>query len=352
MNNFNILETTLRDGSYAINFNFSAMDTYLICQELEKSGFKYIEIGHGVGIGASSNKYGNSLESDEDYMKSAADALVSAQFGVFCIPGIAKLEDVDKAAEYGAGFIRIGTNVTEVDNSEPFIKRAKKLGLKVMANYMKSYALPSNEFVKNVKKSKSYGADVVYLVDSAGGMFAEDINTYIKCIKDQVDIEIGFHGHNNLGLAVANNLAAIEAGVSYIDTSLQGLGRSAGNAPTELCVAALMKKNLNLNLDLFHILEIGKKYISPLLNKQNIEPLDIVMGYADFHSSYLSHIQKYCSKYHIKPETLIIEYSKFNKIDIDQEGMEKIAQKLKSDETFYLGNYNFKNYVGNEQNGN
>lgn len=348
-NKIHILDTTLRDGSYTINFSFTAADTQIICRELEAAGLAYIEVGHGVGLNASRSGYGAAVQTDEEYMIAARKALTKAKYGMFCIPGIARLADVDLAHQHGMGFIRVGTNVTEVKSSEPFIQRAKQHGMFVAANYMKSYAMPPLEFAKQVKLSEKYGADMVYIVDSAGGMFADDILTYYQAIRKVSDIPLGFHGHDNLGLAIANSIACADMGIEFIDATLQGLGRSAGNAATETLVAALLKRGYHLPIDLLKLFEIGQTYINMLLAVKGRMPLDIIAGYADFHSSYMPQIQKCAAKYSVDPALLITEITKVDKVNLDVAVLEDIARRLKKDGQIYSGKYGFSRYVGGEQ---
>lgn len=344
-----ILDTTLRDGSYAINFSFTSADTSVLCKNLEDAGFEYIEIGHGSGLNASNLGYGKTAQTDEEYMIAAEESITKAKYGMFCIPGIARLEDLDLASQHNMGFIRIGTDVTKVEKSEDFIKKAKKHGMLVAANYMKSYALPPEKFAEKVKLSEKFGADVVYIVDSAGGMFSENVIEYFKAIRKVSNIPIGFHGHDNLGLAVSNSLTAAEIGIEFIDSSLQGLGRSSGNTCTEMLILALKKKGFETGMNFHKVLDIGQKYVQPLMNVKGKMPLDIILGYADFHSSYMHHIMKYSAKYNVEPINLIIEYSKVNKVDMDIMELEKIAQKLKQEDKVYTAKYRFNRYVGREQ---
>jgi 4-hydroxy 2-oxovalerate aldolase len=349
MREINILDCTLRDGSYAINYSFTSADTSIICRELESAGVKYIEIGHGVGLNGSNAGYGTAMQTDEEYMIAAKNALSKAKFGMFCIPGIANLADIDLAKRHGMGFIRVGTNVTQVAESEEFIKKAKKAGMFVAANFMKSYAMEPEQFAETVKLSESFGADMVYIVDSSGGMFPEQIRKYFKAIRKISDIPLGFHGHDNIGLAQINSIESVEMGIQFIDTSLQGLGRSSGNAATELVVAALMKKGYSLGIDFLKIMEIGQKFIQPLLPNKGRMPLDIVSGYADFHSSYMKHIQKYSAKYQVDPSILIIELCKIDKVNLDEKLLDRIAQKLKKDKDYSIAKYGFYKYFGGEQ---
>jgi len=349
MKKVNILETTLRDGSYAINFSFTESDTAIICKKLEEVGFEYIEIGHGVGLNASNAGYGTSTATDEEYMIAAKEVLKNAKYGMFCIPGIARVEDLDIAAKHEMGFVRIGTNVTEVSTSEPFIKKAKDYGMFVAANFMKSYALPPEEFAKQVKVSEEYGTDMVYLVDSAGGMFGEDMRKYYKAIRELTDIPVGFHGHDNLGMAVSNSLAAADMGMEFVDSSLQGLGRSAGNASTEILVTALLKRGYETGIDLLELLKIGEKYIRPLVSTRGKMPLDIISGYAEFHSSYMGYIQKYSTKYNVDPMLLIMKMCEVDKVKVEEDTLDKVAQQLKHEEEIYTGKYPFNKYFGHEQ---
>ncbi|MBU1165623.1 4-hydroxy-2-oxovalerate aldolase [Candidatus Micrarchaeota archaeon] len=350
MKKINILEVTLRDGSYAINFSFTAADTANICKKLEEIGFEYIEIGHGIGLNASNfDKYGRAVATDEEYMIAAEGALKKAKYGMFCIPGIAKLEDLDVAAKHNMGFVRIGTNVTQIEESESFIKKAKDNGFFVGANFMKSYALPPEKFAEKVKLSEKYGADMVYLVDSSGGMFSNDIRRYYEAIRKVSDIPLGFHGHDNLGLALSNSLEAIELGFEFIDSSMQGLGRSSGNTATELLVAALIKKKQNVGIDFLKLLNAGHEYITPLLKTRGRAPLDIISGYADFHSSYMHKIHKYSSAYNIDPALLIIELCKIDKVNADDKLLEEIAKRIKKEESICLTKYGFDRYFGGEQ---
>ena len=347
-----IMEVTLRDGSYAINFQFTAGDTALISAALEEVGFGLIEVGHGVGVGASKAGHGEAAESDEAYMKATAETLSSAKWGMFCIPGIADLDHIHMAHDYGMDFIRIGTNITEVETSEPFIDQAKKFGMMVYANFMKSYACSPSEVADIAAQSASYGADVVYLVDSAGGMLTEDVSAYVEAMCHKNNVRIGFHGHDNLGLSVANALVAIDAGATIIDTSLQGFGRSSGNTPTERFLSVLTRRGIDLGMDPIKVMDVGEKYILPLISNKGIGSLDVVCGLAQFHSSYMGIIREFSTRYKIDPRHLIIEVCKHDKIDVDRGMVDKLARELQEREGRVeapTSEFHFENYHGKEQ---
>ncbi|SHM79681.1 4-hydroxy 2-oxovalerate aldolase [Anaerosporobacter mobilis DSM 15930] len=348
MKKINIMDVTLRDGSYAINFQFSCADVMMIGGALDKLGYNYIEIGHGMGLGASSPKNGQSLNSDEEYLKSAQRSIKNAKYGVFCIPGVASYGDIEKAASLGMKFIRIGTNVDEIKKSEPYIKIAKSYGLEVMANYMKSYALAPEKFAEQVAISQSYGADVVYIVDSAGGMLPYEIENYYNAIRKVSDIRLGFHAHNNLGLALSNSIFAASIGIEMIDCSLQGLGRSAGNASTELFTICMQKYGYDLDIDYKKLLMVSNKLVRPFVKKTGIDPIDTICGVTSFHTSYLHTIHKQSAIMGCNPLELIEEYSKIDKIGMDTEKLATISKALQVDYNS-LYNLNFTNYFGNEQ---
>ncbi len=286
-------------------------------------------------------------------MKAAKSSLKRAKYGMFCIPGIATLRDLDLARDYGMDFIRIGTNVDAIESAKPFIEKARKFGMLVAANFMKSYALSPREFALKVRRAEDYGADIVYFVDSAGGMLPGTIETYIREIQKKSKIELGFHGHNNLGLALANTLRAAELGVRYLDASLQGLGRSSGNACTEMLVAALEKSGLKTGIHFLKLLKAGQELVQPLIDQRGESALDIVAGYAEFHSSYMPKILKCAAKYQVDPEILIIEACKISKVDVDEKKLnalaQKISKKLKKNRAHYIDGYKLTRYVGAEQ---
>lgn len=345
-----ILETTLRDGSYVINFQFTASDTALICRELEDAGFEMIELGHGIGLGASEAGKGQAAETDEVYLKAAAETLKRAKWGTFCIPGIAKLEHVDLAADYGMKFIRIGTNVTEVDQSEPFIGRAKRYGMFVTANFMKSYAMEPEQFAEKAKLTQEYGSDLLYMVDSAGGMLPSDVEQYFHAVQDACDIPLGFHGHDNLGFTVANSLRAVQLGAQIVDTSLQGMGRSAGNAPTEVFLMVLERCGIHMGINPLRVMDIGEKYIKPLIQRHGYDSIDIIAGYAQFHSSYMGTIREFSSKYRIDPRRMIIALCEEDRVNAPRDLVERIAHRISEEsEEVFTARFRLDRYHGAEQ---
>lgn len=328
--NLNILDCTLRDGSYSIHHQFTGKDTAIIISALQDAGIKYIEIGHGLGLNASNSGKEQSAETDETYLKIANELLNISKFGMFFIPGIGTKKDLELAANYNMDFVRIGTDVTKAHEAEEYIKYAKDLGLFVSSNLMKSYILPPEKFAEKANMVNQFGADVVVLVDSSGGLLPQDIKKYICAMKTkEISAEIGFHGHNNFSMAIANTLEALNNGATFVDSTLTGLGRSAGNAQTEILVAVLKKMGSNLDIDEFKVMDIAENIMSPFTNKQKgIDSIAITSAYAEFHSSFLNTIYKFSKKYAVDPRRLIIKVGKYSKEDLSEELAEKFAHEL------------------------
>ena len=323
-----ILEVTLRDGSYLIDFQFTAEDTATIAAALEGIGFRWIEVGHGLGLNASRTGKGLAAATDEEYMEAAAQALKHAKWGMFFIPGIGREEDLRVAASYGMSFIRIGTNATETAQAEPYIALAKELGFIVSYNAMKSYAVDPGEFGKIVARVRSWGADIACLVDSAGSMDPDSVAAYIRVAQGESDSPLGYHGHDNLSLAMANTLRAIEEGAVLVDSSLQGMGRSAGNAITEVLVAILQRRGLMTHIDLKTAMDVGQGLIQPLLGKRGIDPMAVTSGLAKFHSAFTGKVQSYARKHDIDVRDLIVRLCEEDQVSAPDELLERLSREL------------------------
>lgn len=344
----NILDVTVRDGSYAVDFKFSRFEVKDIVSKAAKLGFEYIEIGHGMGLNASSPERGLSLRSDEEYIIAASEVVGKSKLGVFCIPGICRFQDLQMAAKLGISFVRIGVPVDSVMDTIPYIEEAKKNGLTVMVNFMKSYANSPGEFVKSANIAYQAGAEVVYLVDSAGYMLPEDITNFYNATKTVCpNIKLGFHGHNNIGLAVSNSLHCADLGFDYIDTSFQGLGRSIGNASTEMFVMAYERTHSSdgksLGIDIPRLLEYGYEALKDIKGSKVMHPLDLICGVTGFHSGFLKQIFRCSSDYNVDPLRLIIAYSSVDKLTLDYQKLCMIAESLPND-NFDEHPYNFRKY--------
>lgn len=310
-----ILDTTLRDGSYVTDFQFTAADTAWMARELEAAGIDWIEIGHGLGFNASVH-YKTAAATDAEYIRAARGALTRAKFGMFCIPGIARVDDLDMAADLGMDFVRIGANVDRTEQMAPFIARARKLGMYVCTNFMKSYTMPPSDFGQVARMAEGFGSQMNYLVDSAGGMMPEDVRAYFDQMAQATTIPYGFHGHDNTRLATANSLVAAECGAHLIDTTLFGVGRGSGNAATELMVPLLQRRyGVFSRIDTNRLIRLAETQAVPLTYHRRQETISLSLGLAQVHSMFLSKIAARANEEAIDIHDLISEVGAISKID-------------------------------------
>jgi len=326
-----LLECTLRDGSYAIDYQFTLSDTAKIALALADAGFKWIEVGHGIGLGASEKGFGESKESDVDYIAAAKLAVEKSDaiLGVFFIPGIGEARHIEAAHSAGLDFIRIGANITEHSTTEAAVSYAKSLGLMVSVNLMKSYAVNSDEFAQTCREVENYGGDFVVLVDSAGGMLPDEVTEYTEKALDKINIPLGFHGHNNFQLAIANCLAVRKAGARILDVSLRGMGRSAGNAQTEILVTLLEKINEPTGVDLLKTLSIGEELVVPIMPAQKgVDDVAVATGAGKFHSSFLPKVKSAADSAGVDLRELIMRVGEADMVGPDEELILDLAQEL------------------------
>ena len=289
-NSVHILDCTIRDGSYVVDFQMTREDTFVVTKGLARAGIRYIEVGHGLGLSASKTK-GKAAETDVDYIRAAcAAAEGSAKVGCFFIPGIGREDDIRAAHDVGLGFIRLGIDVDDFAKLQPYVKLSKSVGLEVWGNMMKSYLVSPAEFGKIARRVGEFGVDVVAIVDSAGGMTPDDVAAYTMASRSETSVPLAFHGHDNLTLAVANCLRFVEEGGLYVDGSLAGLGRSGGNAATELLAALLSRKNkLAGPVDWERLFEFADSVMQFCLpGHTSPRAAEIATGLNFFHSSFSS----------------------------------------------------------------
>jgi 4-hydroxy 2-oxovalerate aldolase len=324
-----ILECTLRDGSYAVDFKFTENDTAVMAGVLDRLGFRWIEVGHGVGLGAAKAGKGTMPASDERLIEAAKRAAPHAQIGCFFIPGIGTAEQLKSARSAGLDFIRIGYNAPEIEDAFSYLTLAKELGLKVCLNFMKTYGISAEMFGEKAKAGATAGADVVYCVDSAGSMLPDDVHAYFTAARDRSDCALGFHGHSNLQFAVANSLEAVRCGASFIDTTLYGLGRSAGNVPTEIAVAVFKNLGVETGIDLFDVMDAAEEFMGPLMSQMQLyDMMSVAMGCSQFHSSFLPKVAAAARKHSVELRRLVVAMGKLDPVNLDEDNLNRVASNL------------------------
>ncbi len=324
-----ILECTLRDGSYAVDFKFTENDTAVLAGVLGHLGFRWIEVGHGVGLGAAKAGKGTMPTTDERLIKAAKRAAPNAKIGCFFIPGIGTADQIKSACDAGLDFIRIGYNAPEIDDAYPYLTQAKELGLHVCLNFMKTYGISPQVFGEKARGGETAGADVVYCVDSAGSMFPEDVRNYLAAARERCHCELGFHGHSNLQFAVANSVEAFRCGANFIDTTLYGLGRSAGNTPTEVAVAIFNNLGIETGVDLFDVMDAAEEFMGPLMSQMQLyDMMSVAMGCSQFHSSFLPKVAVAARKHGVELRRLVVAMGKLDPVNLDDDNLERVAGSL------------------------
>ena len=287
-----ILDCTLRDGSYAVDFQFTEGTIKSVLTGLEESGVRFIELGHGLGLNAAERTPHPTRVSDAQCFRIASETLAEASWGMFCIPGIAELDHLRRAVAAGMRFVRVGVDISAVAPAEAFIALAKDLGITVFANLMKTNALGVEGVTDAVRQCAEYGADSVYLVDSAGGYLPTDVTELFEKVGRSVPVPLGFHGHDNLSLANANSLAAAMSGARFVDTTLDGIGRGAGNTVTETFAATLYTRGDRGGYDFRALGELSESVIRPLERLHDDRTYQLVGGVTRTHSSFFPLISR------------------------------------------------------------
>jgi len=325
-----ILDCTIRDGSYAIDFKFTAADTALIAGLLDRAGVPYIEIGHGLGLGASEAGQGRAASRDLDVIERTRESVSHGRIGAFFIPGIGTEDHLRQAAAAGLDFVRVGQNADEIEEAFPFLELSRELGLEPFLNFMKTYGISPNQFAQTAVKAAELGAAGVYVVDSAGGMLPAEVVAYVNATREMTSLPIGFHGHSNLHLAVANSVAAWEAGATFVDTSVYGIGRSSGNVPTEVMTAVFDRLGADCGVDAMEIIDIAESYLLPLAEHLHPHTMTAVaLGYGRFHSSFLPRALSAAEEAGVDPYRLIVELGRQDMMRLPDAMLEETVGRLR-----------------------
>jgi 4-hydroxy 2-oxovalerate aldolase len=306
-----INDVTLRDGMHALSHQFEISDMVKIAEALDDAGVDIIEVSHGDGLAGNAINYGFSKYPEMDYIKAVASALKRSKPGALLLPGIGTIEDLEMAIESGIKVARIATHCTEADISQQHIEYAKSRGLDVVGFLMMAHMISPGELVVQAKLMESYGADCVYIVDSAGAMLPQDVADRIKALRDNLSCQVGFHAHHNLSLGVANSLVAVQNGAERIDASLCGLGAGAGNAPLEVLIAVFNKAGVKTGCELYKLMDAAEEIVRPLMRRMDrevkIDRDSLSLGYAGVYSSFLLHAKKAGEKFGIDTRDILVE---------------------------------------------
>lgn len=346
-----ILDCTLRDGSYPVNYAYSLSDTISICKSLEIAGIKDIEVGHGMGLGASSLKHGESIHSDLEYIAAAVDSVNNSNIGVFAIAGLATTSQLREGWRAGINFVRIGADVDKLDRTIELLLCAKELGLRASLNMMKTYAYTKEEVLYALQNLLHLDIETVSIVDSAGTMLPNQVAEYVDFLSKRIKPKIGFHGHNNLQLAIANSLSAANAGASVVDATMRGIGRSSGNAQIEVLVPVLGKSGIVTDVDYRHLVNFTDLFFQDPYPRYGIDGIELACGVSGLHSSFLPELVEYANTNELDLLELIQEVTKESLIEVSKSSLLSADKKIKENKNqpaahnHYLGSFESHNDV-------
>lgn len=331
-----LTDTTLRDGSHAMRHQYTKDQVKTIAQALDRAGVSVLEVTHGDGLAGSSIQYGLSLTDEMDLIETARNTVTNAKIAALLLPGIGTRKELKEAVSRGIQVVRIATQCTEADISQQHFGMAKEMGLEAVGFLMMSHMRPPEFLAEQARLMESYGADCVYIVDSAGAMLPADAAARVKALKEALKVQVGFHAHNNLGVAIGNTIAAVEVGADQTDGCLRGLGAGAGNTATELIAATLDKLGYEHPWDVFGLLDAAEFTVAPMMPFQPIPDRDsIAIGYAGVYSTFLLHAKRLGKQYDVDPLEILVELGRRKTVAGQEDWILDVALELakKKDET-------------------
>lgn len=297
-----IIDTTLRDGSHAVRHQYTVDQVRAIAGALDKAGVAAIEVTHGDGLSGSTFNYGFSAVPELDLIAAAADEVEQAKIAVLLLPGLGTVSDLRKAADAGASMARIATHCTEADVSIQHFGAARDLGMETVGFLMLSHRAAPDELAKQARIMADAGCQCVYVVDSAGALLPDGVTDRVTALVQELgdDAMVGFHGHQNLSLGVANSFAAYDAGARSIDGTLRALGAGAGNTPVEVLVTALNAYSVPNGVDEEAILSAAEDVMKPLIPMTpTTDRAAIVQGRYGVYNSFLLHAEHAAQRYDV-----------------------------------------------------
>lgn len=325
-----LYDVSLRDGSHAISHQLTTEQISTYAKAAEKANIYAIEVGHGNGIGASSILVGQSRLSDEIMLRTAKENLNNTKLGIHIIPGFATInKDLKMAIDVGVDIFRVASHCTEADTTEKHIGFAREKGKETYGLLMSSSMTTPDILVEEAIKMQTYGAEAIVILDSAGSYLPHDVEERIGLLTQNLKVPIGFHGHNNLSLAVYNSIAAIKAGAKIIDASIKGFGAGAGNTQLEVLVGLLQKYHYESGVDLYSALDLANLADTLLLNEPiNISSLSIAGGLSNVFSAFSKHIARISKEYNVDPRDVFFELGKLKVVGGQEDKIIDVAIKL------------------------
>lgn len=325
-----ISDPTLRDGNHAVRHQLSADSFVAYCRAAEAAGVPIVEVGHGNGLGASSMLVGECSLTDDKILSLSRENLKHTRLGIHLIPGFCTIKnDLIKAIEAGVDVFRVATHCTEADITDRHIGFVRKAGKEAFGVLMMSHMTSPAILLEEAKKMESYGAEAIIIMDSAGAYFPSDVTERITTLVDGLSIPVGFHGHNNLGMAIINSVAAVNAGASIIDGTIRGFGAGAGNTQLEVLVAVFERLGFETGINLYKILDaadIAEKAFNPVA--PSISPLSIVSGLAGVFSGFAKPVAGAAKEHNVDARDIFFALGQRNAVAGQESLIIEVAREL------------------------
>lgn len=330
MQRVKFFDATLRDGSHAIKHQLTNDMIASYCRAIDGARLDCVFVGHGNGLGASSLQVGLSLLDDRDMLVTARENLINTNLGVYMIPGFGTIaDDLQPAIEIGIDLVKIGCHCTEADVTRQHIEYARNANKKVYGVLMMFHMASTEKLLEEAQKMQSYGANGVIIMDSAGAATPELVKKTIATLTDNLNIEVGFHPHNNLGLAVSNAYTAIQNGASIIDGTIRGFGAGAGNCQLEALAALLQKEEYELNIDLYRLLDVSEKIVKPIMIEDRaLSDVSIVSGLAGVFSAFKVHVHNAAKMFDVDERDIFMELGRLKVVGGQEDMIVSVAEKL------------------------
>ncbi|RGE45018.1 4-hydroxy-2-oxovalerate aldolase [Comamonas testosteroni] len=321
-------DMTLRDGMHPKRHQMTLEQMKSVACGLDAAGVPLIEVTHGDGLGGSSVNYGFPAHTDEEYLSTVIPLMKQAKVSALLLPGIGTVDHLKMAHDLGVSTIRVATHCTEADVSEQHISMARKMGMDTVGFLMMAHMNSASGLVKQAKLMESYGANCIYITDSAGYMLPDDVKERLSAVRQALnpETELGFHGHHNLAMGIANSLAAVEVGANRIDAAAAGLGAGAGNTPMEVLVAVCARMGIETGVDVFKIQDVAEDLVVPLMDFPiRIDRDALTLGYAGVYGSFLLFAKRAEAKYGIPARELLLELGRRGMVGGQEDMIEDTA---------------------------
>ena len=303
-------DMTLRDGMHPKRHQMTLAQMKAVATGLDEAGVPLIEVTHGDGLGGSSVNYGFPAHSDEEYLSTVIPLMKQAKVSALLLPGIGTVDHLRMAKDLGVHTIRVATHCTEADVSEQHIGLARQLGMDTVGFLMMAHMNSTEGLVEQAKLMESYGANCLYITDSAGYMLPEDVKARLSAVREALkpETELGFHGHHNLAMGIANSLMAVECGANRIDAAAAGLGAGAGNTPMEVLVAVCDRMGIATGVDLWKIQDVAEDLVVPMMDFPiRIDRDALTLGYAGVYGSFLLFAKRAEKTYGVPAREILLE---------------------------------------------